>query len=195
MKELLLKYMDQYTSLAEAEQQAVINDIVIESFSKGANLLKQGDKANKQCFFVLEGCVRQYYLDIEGNEITANFYTEEQAILLSSPNEVDRYSRYTYTCLEDCVLVVADLDSEQEMYAKYSELAVMTRRMMEKDLRAAQNEFTAFIQSSPEERYKMVLRNRPDLIKRVPQYQFASYLGITPESLSRIKKRLHNESS
>lgn len=67
----------------------------------------------------------------------------------------------------------------------------MIRKMMEINLGEMQEQFSAFISSSPEERYKTVLNQRPQLIDRVPQHQLASYLGITPESLNRIKKRMN----
>ncbi|MNC80460.1 hypothetical protein D3C75_1332500 [compost metagenome] len=67
----------------------------------------------------------------------------------------------------------------------------MTRRMIEESFGQVQEEFAAFIASSPEDRLKKLLHSRPGLISRVPQHQLASYLGMTPESLSRIKKRIH----
>ncbi|MED3552535.1 Crp/Fnr family transcriptional regulator [Cytobacillus praedii] len=190
MKEILMKYLAKYTTLTEAEQQAIIKDLKIEGFKKGTYLIKQGDSPTKKCFFVLKGCVRQYYLDDDGKEVTSNFYTEEQAILLFNYEEPDQSSNYSLTCQEDCVLVVADVESELKMYKQYTELESMSRSMMENYLAQAQNESAKFIRSSPEARYKMIVQNRPDLLKRVPQHQLASYLGMTPESLSRIKKRI-----
>ncbi|MGN7403524.1 Crp/Fnr family transcriptional regulator [Cytobacillus praedii] len=190
MKEILMKYLAKYTTLTEAEQQAIIKDLIIVGFKKGTYLIKQGDSPTKKCFFVLKGCVRQYYLDDDGKEVTSNFYTEEQAILLFNYEEPDQSSNYSLTCQEDCVLVVADVESELKMYKQYTELESMTRSMMENYLAQAQNEYAKFIRSSPEARYKMIVQNRPDLLKRVPQHQLASYLGMTPESLSRIKKRI-----
>lgn len=190
MKEILMKYMAKYTSLKEEEQQAVIDELIIETFEKGTCLIKQGDSPIKKCFFVLKGCVREYQIEEDGKEVTSNFYTEEQAILLFTMDEPNQSSISTLICLEDCVLVVADLESEQKMYTQYTELETMTRRMMEVYLAQAQNEFAKFIRSSPEERYKTIIQTRPDLLKRVPQHQLASYLGMTPESLSRIKKRI-----
>ncbi len=67
---------------------------------------------------------------------------------------------------------------------------MMIRKMMEINLGEIQDQLGEFISSSPEERYETILRKRPQLIDRVPQHQLASYLGITPESLSRIKKRI-----
>jgi CRP-like cAMP-binding protein len=88
-------------------------------------------------------------------------------------------------------MVVGDLETEKDMYNKHPQLETMTRMMIEENLGQVQEEFAAFIASSPEERFKTLQMKRPSLIDRVPQHQLASYLGITPESLSRIKKRLH----
>lgn len=69
----------------------------------------------------------------------------------------------------------------------------MTRKIIEENFGQVQEEFAAFIASSPEDRFKELLMKRPYLIDRVPQHQLASYLGMTPESLSRIKKRVHKD--
>lgn len=185
-----MKYMGKYTTLNKEEQQAIIGNLVIKEFEKGTCLLKQGDLPTKNCYFVLKGCIRQFYIEVDGKEVTTNFFTEEQAILLVDSEAADQGSKCSLNCVEDCVLVVADFESEQVMYRQYTELESMTRRMMEAYLVQAQNETAKFIRSSPEDRYKTMIQNRPDLLKRVPQHQLASYLGMTPESLSRIKKRI-----
>jgi CRP-like cAMP-binding protein len=189
MKKILMKYMSRFTSLNEEEQQAIAEEIHMEEYKKGTVLLRQGDVPAK-CYFVLKGCVRQYSIDESGKEVTSNFYSEEQAISIFNHHKSDRSSDYTFTCLEDSVLVVGDLDVEQAMYNKYTQLEFMTRKMIEENFGQVQEEFAAFIASTPEERFKLLLRKRPRLIDRVPQHQLASYLGITPESLSRIKKRV-----
>lgn len=158
MKEILIKYIRKYTTLKEEEQRAILEDIVIKEFKKGTYLIKQGDYPTKHCFFVLKGCVRQYHVEVDGKEVTTNFFTEEQAILLFNVEEADQASKYSLHCLEDCVLVIADFESEQEMYKQYVELESMTRRMMEAYLIQAQNDYTQFIRSSPEERYKRLFK-------------------------------------
>lgn len=193
MKDILNKYMNRLTSLSEEEQQAIIEELNIEHFNKGEVLIRQGDIPTK-CYFILQGCVRQYSVDEEGREITSNFYTEEQAIAIFNHHREDKSSDHTFTCVEDGVMVVGQLDIEQDMYNKYTQLETMTRRMIEENLSQVQAEFAVFIASSPEERYKTLLKKRPSLIDRVPQHQLASYLGMTPESLSRIKKRVFRDS-
>jgi CRP-like cAMP-binding protein len=134
MKSILMKYMARFTTLSEAEQQAIAEEIVIEEYKKGTTLLRQGEIPAK-CYFVLKGCVRQYFVDETGKEVTSNFFTEEQAIANLS-------SAYTLTCLEDCVLVVGDFTTEQDMYNKYSQLESMTRKMIQENLGEVQYEFS-----------------------------------------------------
>ncbi|NQX46469.1 Crp/Fnr family transcriptional regulator [Paenibacillus tritici] len=192
MKHRLRQYMTRLTSLSEAEQQAILDEILVEEYSKGTILLRQGEVPGK-CYFVLQGCVRQHSVDITGRDITSNLYTEEQAIAIFNAHKEDASSEYSLTCLEDCVLVVGALNMEQAMYAKHAQLEGMTRRMIEENFGQMQEEFAAFVASSPEDRLKTLMQTRPGLISRVPQHQLASYLGMTPESLSRIKKRLQRE--
>ncbi|SES99292.1 cAMP-binding domain of CRP or a regulatory subunit of cAMP-dependent protein kinases [Paenibacillus sp. NFR01] len=189
LSHILFEYMSALTSLNQEEQQAIMNEIQVEELKKGAMLFRQGDAPTK-CYFILQGCVRQYSVDEAGREITSNFYTEGQAVVLFNHHKRDKSSDYTFCCLEDSVMVIGDLNTEQDMYRKYPQLELMTRRMIEESFSNVQEEFAAFIASSPEERFKTLLQKRPSLINRVPQHQLASYLGITPESLSRIKKRL-----
>ncbi|BAU27385.1 CRP-like cAMP-binding protein [Aneurinibacillus soli] len=190
MKSILLKYLARFTTLNEEEQQAIVEDILVQEYKKGTMLLRQGDVPTK-CYFVLKGCVRQYSIDETGKEVTSNFYTEEQAVSIFNHHKQNKSSAYTLTCLEDCILVVGDLDAEKDMFHKYSQLETMTRKMVEENLGEVQDELASFIASTPEERYKALVRKRPHLVNRVPQHQLASYLGITPESLSRIKKRIN----
>lgn len=193
MKSILFKYMSKFTSLTEEQQQTIANEIKIDELKKGTILIRQGDVPTK-CYFVLSGCIRQYSVDENGKEVTSNFYTEEQAIAVFYNHKLDKSSDYTFLCLEDSILVVGDLAIEQNMYTKYTQLEVMTRKMIEENFANVQDEFATFIASTPEERFKKLLIKRPQLIDRVPQHQLASYLGITPESLSRIKKRLEIDS-
>ncbi|WP_208592051.1 Crp/Fnr family transcriptional regulator [Gracilibacillus suaedae] len=189
MKDVLYKYMSKFTDLTLEEQKVIVEDICVKDYKKGTVLLKQGEIPSK-CYFVLKGCIRQFSIDEMGKEITSNFYTEEQSIIMFHQSHHESLSPYTYSCLENTVLVVCDAETENTMYDQYLKLETMIRKMTEENLIQVQDDFAAFIASTPEERYKALLRKQPDLFDRVPQHQLASYLGITPESFSRIKKRL-----
>ncbi|KUP04679.1 cyclic nucleotide-binding protein [Bacillus coahuilensis p1.1.43] len=188
MKEVLIQYMKRFSDLSESELEELTDGVPVTTFEKGTILLHQGDVPDT-CYFVLKGCVRQYAVDENGTEHTVNFFTEEQSVTIFNQHSQDKSSKYSLSCLEDCILVVGDLATEQEAYDTHPVLEELTRTMMEADMGAMRDEFSAFISSTPEERYHALMEKRPDLLHRVPQYQLASYLGIKPESLSRIKKR------
>lgn len=188
MKDVLIQYMKRFSDLSESELKKLTLNIPVSTFRKGTVLLHQGEVPDK-CFFVLKGCVRQYAVDENGNENTYNFYTEEQSVTIFNHHATEKASRYSLSCLEDCTLVVGNLATEQEAYELHPVFEAMTRKMIEEDMGAMRDDFSSFISSTPEERYLALMKKRPELIDRVPQYQLASYLGIKPESLSRIKKR------
>ncbi|MBN8209365.1 Crp/Fnr family transcriptional regulator [Bacillus sp. NTK071] len=188
MKDVLIQYMKRFSDLSESELRKLTVDVPVAAFKKGTILLHQGEIPDK-CYFVLKGCVRLYAVDENGNENTYNFFTEEQSATIFNQHTPDKVSPYSLSCLEDCTLVVGDLSTEQKAYDMHPLLEDMTRKMMEEDMGAIRDDFSSFISSTPEERYQNLMKKRPDLIDRVPQYQLASYLGIKPESLSRIKKR------
>lgn len=100
MKEILFKYMSRLTSLNEAEQQAIADEIHVVESKKGTVLLRQGDVPTS-CYFVLKGCVRQHSIDEAGRELTSNFYTEEQAIAIFNHLNREKSSEYTLMCLDD----------------------------------------------------------------------------------------------
>ncbi|RBP95430.1 CRP-like cAMP-binding protein [Cytobacillus firmus] len=189
MKDTIIQYMKRFTDLSDAELEKIAEDLHVTTFKKGTILLHQGEVPDK-CYFVLKGCVRQYAVDESGKEITFNFFTEEQSVTIFNQHMNNKASNYSICCMEDCVLVEGDLSIEQDMYNMYPGLEKMTRKIIEENIGEMHDDFASFMVSTPKERYKALLKKRPGLIQRVPQHQLASYLGITPESLSRIKKRL-----
>ncbi len=189
MSDPLVKFLKKKTALINSEIEEIVRFLNVQKFKKGTILLRQGEISAK-CYFVLTGCIRQYSCLEDGREITYNFFTEEQAVVMISSYKQKKPSDYFLSCAETSSLLVGELDSEEGMYNKFPKLKEVTRIILESNLGEAQDEHARFISSTPEERYRMILKNRPGLINRVPQHQLASYLGITPESLSRIKKRL-----
>lgn len=183
----LFKLLPGLDALPEEEAKEIAAQIPVESYPKGTLLLKAGE-VSSICYFVLKGCIRQYSI-IEGEEKTTAFYTEQQAAVpLTSYTQQVPSGNYL-VCAEDCLLVVGNMSKEQDMYTRYPKLLSMTRSMIEQDFGKTREAFSRFISSSPEERYLHLMDTRPELFLRVPQHQIASYLGMTPESLSRIRKR------
>lgn len=189
MNPYLRQFIENNTHLSEKEMLEVMDQLVVETHKKGTVLLRQGDVSDK-CYVVLKGCVRQYAIDDDGRETTYNFFLEGQSVVLFKSYKQRLPSDYSLACVEDSMLIVGSLDTEETMYDQFPVLKNITRAIMEQDFGQAQDDTAMLMGAPPEERYLRLLEKRPGLVKRVPQHQLASYLGMTPESLSRIKKRI-----
>lgn len=186
------KYSSEYVKLMKELNPEEIKFIQdrnpIVFFKKGTILLREEEISDK-CYYIFEGCVRQYIIK-DGIEKTTFFYTEDQAISTFSSTSHNVPSKYYLECMEDCNLSVTSYTSEKEVYKRFPKLESVCRKETEKELGKFQEMLSTYITTSPEERYLNLLKNRPTLLNRVPQHQIASYLGVKPESLSRIRKRI-----
>jgi len=186
MKNEILKYVSKYIPITTDLEKAILESAAIKIFPKGTLLLKEGNFSN-ECYFILKGCIRVFFIK-EGEEKTTEFYTEGQAAIASCYSKKIPSQQYL-ECIEETVASVGNPELEAEMFQKYPQSESATRVMTEIVMVSSQDKLAEFKMSSPEERYLALLKDRPELIQRVPQHQIASYLGITPESLSRIRKR------
>lgn len=187
MENILFDFMSKYVSLTEEEKNIILSFDIFRSVKKGTILLKEGQKS-KSSYFVLKGCIRTYYVS-DNEEKTTAFYTEMEA--LTPPCVITQTpSEYYVSCIEDTLLTISNSDMEAEVNDKFPKFETLCRKLSEENLAKQQINFDEFKTSSPEQRYLNLMEKRPDLIQRVPQYQLASYLGIKPESLSRVRARI-----
>ena len=191
MQQILFDFLTKYVPLTEDEKHANVSLDIFRSVKKGTILLEEG-QITKESFFVLKGCIRKYYI-LDGEEKTTAFYTEMEGL---TPHCVASQtpSEYYVSCLEDSILIVSNTDMESEVNGKFPKFETLCRILSEERLGKQQIDFDAFKTSSPEQRYLNLLQLQPDLIQRVPQHQLASYLGIKPQSLSRLRARIIEKS-
>lgn len=187
-EEAILQYIAAFKTLSEAETRAILDNLRVRTFERGTILLREG-QVSDLCYFVLQGCVRQYYL-VDGVEKTTNFFTEGQPITAYEGTFKQLPSKFYLSCVEDSMLSVGTQEDEAALFQKFPQFEFICRLATEEELGKSQGKLADFIISTPEERYLNLLKNRPDLLDRVPQYQLASYIGVAPESLSRIRKRI-----
>lgn len=188
MNDILLNFLSQFQELTKDEIEELVSLMTIKVVKKNSVIVAQGQVCT-QCFFVLKGCLRQYVC-VDGTEKTIAFYTEHQAVNFFT-NQVDQIGSDSILCsLEDTTLLIGDPENDQDLFIKFPKLADITRKMIEADFGKTQNSFAKFIASSPEERYLNFMKENKDLLNRVPLNMIASYLGMTPVSLSRIRKRI-----
>lgn len=187
MHDTLFNFISNYVSLTEDEKNAILSLDLFRSVKKGTVLLKEGQRSQDE-YFVLKGCLRKYYI-IEGEEKTTAFYTEMEAL---TPHCVANKatSEYYISCTEDTILTISNSGMEVEINGKFPKFETLCKILSEERLAQQQIDFDEFKTSSPEQRYLNLMQKRPDLIQRVPQHQLASYLGIKPQSLSRLRARI-----
>jgi CRP-like cAMP-binding protein len=188
----LFDFFSNYIILSEEEKEGIRSLDLFTSVKKGTFLLSEGETSDK-AYFVLKGCVRFFYI-IDGEEKTTDFYTEMEAI--NPQCVVDKQpSKYYLACVEDSIVSVSTTDMEQSMFEKFPRFESLCRLFSEHQLAKQQTSFDEFKTSSPEQRYIRLMETRPDLFQRVPQHQLASYLGITPQSLSRMRNRISGKTT
>jgi CRP-like cAMP-binding protein len=183
--------MSQLTSLTEEESKSISDSFPIKKYDKGQLLLKEGMVAIN-AYYVIEGCIREYEL-ADGEEKTTAFYTENHSAINfnSQVNKVPS-SKY-FECTEATTVAILNGEKEKSLYRKHPRFEAFCREGIEQMMGAQQEALSNFIVSSPKERYLHLMKERPGLINRVPQYQIATYLGIKPETLSRIRRKIASE--
>ena len=191
MQDILFDFLSKYVSLTDEEKNAIVSLDIFHSVKKGTVLLEEG-QTSKENYFVLKGCIRSYYI-INGEEKTTAFYTEMEAftphcVVSKTPSE------YYVSCIEDSIILISNSDMVEEVNSKFPKFDTLCRILSEELLAKQQIDFDEFKISSPEQRYLNLIQKRPDLIQRVPQHQLASYLGIKPQSLSRLRARILGKS-
>ncbi|MEL7159288.1 MAG: Crp/Fnr family transcriptional regulator [Bacteroidota bacterium] len=186
-EDFLVDYFSQYMTLSEEEVEIIRGAKLIREYEKNHLLLEEGQVAG-ECYLVLRGCVKRYYVE-DGEEKVMEFYTENDPITPAS--YVDKKpSRYYLSCVEPCIISSGTEEKTQEFLRLFPRFLPIFIKIGDGLKAKKQVSVDAFKNLSPEQRYQRLLATRPDLVNRVPQYMIASYLGIQPESLSRIRKRL-----
>lgn len=173
--------------LTKEEIETIVEITIVDSFKKGTILLKEGQIPTK-CFMVLEGCLREYQI-IDGDEKSTAFYTEGEKCTSYVNDGRGVPSNHYWECVEDCILTISHQKFEDQLRALMPRLDAIITHIAKEKLNHAKEEWSHFITSSPEKRYLNLLENRSNLLNRVPHHQIASYLGMKPQSLSRIRKR------
>jgi CRP-like cAMP-binding protein len=190
MEELIIKYISKYIPLSDNEVKIITKQNLIRCYKKNEVLLAEGEYAT-ECYLVLSGCIRAYYL-IDGEERNADFYTENNTIT-SISYQTHLPSQYYLSCIEDSIIAVGCDSRNKKLIELIPKLSFLIMQMNQERLIQKTVEFDSFKNHNPEQRYLELIEKKPDLANRIPLYHLASYLGITQVSLSRIRKRIFSQ--
>lgn len=176
------------TVLPYDQQQHFLDALEVKQVPKKAPLLRAGEVCDFEAY-VNKGCMRSYFLDEHGHEATLQFGTEDWWVSDLISFEQGAPSRMFIEALEDSELLLIRRDKKEQLYRDVPGLERVFRMMLLRNLGALQDRLFATMAWPAEDRYEAFLKRFPDLSNRVPQHMIASYLGITPEFLSKLRAR------
>ncbi|SHG83187.1 cAMP-binding domain of CRP or a regulatory subunit of cAMP-dependent protein kinases [Chryseolinea serpens] len=184
----LIQVIEQLISLTPAEKKLVQDLFKEKIYKKGDFFLAEGDTC-KHVGFITKGIVR-YYINDEGEEKTYGFSKENDFVSNYESFVPQTPSQQIIQALEDSVLLVISRNDLQQFYTHIKEGERFGRLVIEQVFIQTLKERNSFYTDSPEFRYEKFIQQHPDLQQRLSQYYIASYVGVKPQSLSRIRKRL-----
>ncbi|MFN3847956.1 MAG: Crp/Fnr family transcriptional regulator [Spirosomataceae bacterium] len=182
------QYIERFVSLNSEEISIVNKCLSLKSFPKKTVLLNAGDVCNFEAY-VLKGCIREYFIDKRGVELTLEFAVEDWWVSDITSFEHQTPSMMYIETLEDCELLVLSRESKDELLRRVPKLERMFRLMIQRHLAVVQKRLLRTVTYSAMDKLNEFLKRYPTLPNRVPQHYIASYLGITPEFLSKLRKR------
>lgn len=168
---------------------SIIENSRIKSFKKDEFLLAAGDYC-RHTFFVEKGLLRQYSIDKKGKEHILYFAPENWFVSDRESVYFNQASSYFIQALEDSQVVLIDDALMDQLAKKIPSFINFNNRLLHNHIRHLQNRINMLLSALAEDRYLQFVKMYPDILLRVPQTMVASYLGITPESLSRVRREL-----
>lgn len=159
-----------------------------KTLSKGSRFIESGQLADS-ILYVVNGLMRSYYLSPKGEEINKHFFLEDSFVAPLTSLVTKLPSPVNIDCMEECNVLLANYQRILELYEQYPELNAVGRLLVEYAWIGKERRETQLIMLDARQRYMAFLHEYPGLERRIPQYHIASYLGITPVQLSRIRSQ------
>ncbi|MCO5269713.1 MAG: Crp/Fnr family transcriptional regulator [Brumimicrobium sp.] len=160
-----------------------------KSYEKNEFLVSAGEICTN-VFFVEKGLLRQYSIDDKGKEHIIHFAPERWILNDRESLYYNNPSNYYIDALEDTEVFILTKDMISKLEREVPGFADFNTMLLNNHIRQLQNRINQLLSATAEERYLSFIKMYPDIMLRVPQWMIASYLGITPESLSRVRKDL-----
>jgi CRP-like cAMP-binding protein len=189
MFEVLFQKLDEKIQLTEEEKQLCQSFFTPKKLRRRQYILQEGDVC-KYVAFVEKGMLRSYTIDEKGNEHIMQFAFEGWWIADQFSFLTGEPATYTIDALEDSELLLLSRQAEEQLLEKIPKFERYFRILLQNSLIATQRRLISSLSHSAEERYNELLSVCPTIPRRVPQHMMASFLGITPETLSRIRKQI-----
>ncbi|MBL7742367.1 MAG: Crp/Fnr family transcriptional regulator [Chitinophagaceae bacterium] len=188
MWDLFHKHISRYVSLTEKEFEPVKSFFVPRRYKKKQFILQEGDVCRHESFIV-KGCTRTYDISPEGQEHILQFGIEDWWIGDLYSYLSGTASRCNIDCIEDTEVLQITREQQEALFAEVPAMERFFRILIQNAFIASQSRILTNLSRSGKERYADFIAQYPLIDQRVPDHQIASYLGLTPQSLSRIRSR------
>nr|WP_315028373.1 Crp/Fnr family transcriptional regulator [uncultured Chryseobacterium sp.] len=189
-KSVFLEQINQYHPLSDETQKALLDICTEEKYPKNSLLLQAGNKA-RHYYFLKSGLIGYYTIDEEGDSIYKIFFEENSFVASTAAIIKDEPSDFTIVALEDCAVIQYPVKAYRQLLEKYHDLALFHLYYLEKNWVVKKEPLEVSLKyETAKQRYLQLLENK-SLYERLKQHQIASYLGVTPTQLSRIRKEIN----
>lgn len=182
-------YLTVFKDLKLSDLISLFNIASTRKLVAGEIYIKENTTSN-QLAYIRKGLIRAYMLKENGDEITLLLRWENQFVASHDTIILNRPSRFVYQAMEDTTLLEIDYNKASELLDRNPKLSAARSKFIMNMLVESMSRVESFILLSPEERYLQLIKEKPNIVNRVPDKYLATLLGITPVSLSRIRKRI-----
>ena len=189
MYERYFENFDKKIPLTNLEKEQIQSFLGVKKIRKKQYLLQEGDVC-KNIAFVEKGALRAYTVNNDGVEHIMQFALEGWYISDLYSFLTGEVATYNIDAIEESELVLISKSAHDELLKKYPKYETFTRELITGAYVALQKRLNSIISKSLEDRYEAFISLYPDIAKRVPQHMIASYMGLTPETLSRVRRRI-----
>ncbi|WP_209400237.1 Crp/Fnr family transcriptional regulator [Pseudozobellia sp. WGM2] len=181
-------HFERIITIPDSDWAFFTDNLEMKEYAKKETLLKSGETEN-YFSFVEKGAIR-YFIPKKEDDITFGFRCEDEFSSAYDSFLTQKPSIYSLQAMEDCVLWSISYNNLQRIYRQTSVGNLIGRIIAEQTLVLKWDRELSFLNQTAEERYLDIFDKRPELLKRVPLKYLASYIGVTPQALSRIRKRI-----
>lgn len=189
MVEKFAAYLKNRMPITQEQAAEAVSCLKTKQIKKGQFLLSPGD-LRSEAYFVNSGLLRYYSVDEKGKEHVIQFAPEDWMLSDRDTTVFNEPAFFFIDAIEDTEVVVVNQDFFPAIKHIIPEILELNILMLHNSIRFMQKRINMLLSATAEERYLDFIKLYPNLTLRVPQWMIASYLGITPESLSRVRKDL-----
>jgi CRP-like cAMP-binding protein len=188
MWDSLIKNLSRHVSLTDEEVQTITSCFRHRKFRKRQYILQQGDISRNETY-IISGLTRTYEVDDKGQEHVVQFGPEDWWVGDMYSYLTDTPSQFNIDCLEDTEVLQISKANQEMLYREVPKLERHFRIMIQNAYVSSLKRISSNLSKSAAERYAEFIARYPCIGQRVPNHQIASYLGITPQSLSRVRRK------